>query len=95
MSGFARLLNKVAIVTGSSSGIGREIATRYAQEGAKIICADVTPTGRSQQEASVTTHDLITQAGGDGMFVQTDVGDATAMENVVQAAVKQYGRLDM
>jgi NAD(P)-dependent dehydrogenase (short-subunit alcohol dehydrogenase family) len=90
-----RLQDKVAIVTGSSSGLGRAIAIRYAQEGAKVICADLTPTARSVEEASITTHDFILQAGGQTVFVQTDVGDAVAMERVVSIAVKLYGRLDM
>ncbi|CAG8119182.1 unnamed protein product [Penicillium salamii] len=91
----SRLQDKVAIVTGSSSGIGRAIAIRYAQEGAKLICADLTPTARSKDEASITTQDLIVQAGGKALFVQTDVSDATSMENVVTVAVKQHGRLDI
>lgn len=90
-----RLQDKVAIVTGSSSGLGRAIAIRYAQEGAKLICADLTPTARTQEESSVTTQELIVQAGGEVLFVQTDVSDATAMGSVVAAAVKQYGRLDI
>jgi NAD(P)-dependent dehydrogenase (short-subunit alcohol dehydrogenase family) len=90
-----RLQDKVAIVTGASSGLGRAIAVRYAQEGAKVVCADLTPTARSQEEARITTHDLITQKSGQAIFVQTDVGDATQMENLVAEAVKVYGRLDM
>ncbi|CAG8933985.1 unnamed protein product [Penicillium salamii] len=91
----SRLQDKVAIVTGASSGIGRAIAMRYAQEGAKLICADLTTTARSSEEASITTQDLIVQAGGEAFFVQTDVSDATSMQNVVAVAVKQYGRLDI
>ena len=90
-----RLQEKVAIVTGASSGLGRAIAIRYAQEGAKVVCADLTPTARSQEEAGITTHDLIIQEGGQAIFVQADVGDATQMENLVKKAVKVYGRLDM
>ncbi|KAJ5911298.1 NAD(P)-binding protein [Penicillium subrubescens] len=90
-----RLQDKVAIVTGASSGLGRAIAIRYAQEGAKVVCADLTPTARSQEEAGITTHDLITQKSGQAIFVQTDVGDATQMENLVAEAVKVYGRLDI
>lgn len=95
MPSSARLQDKVAIVTGASSGLGRAIAVRYAQEGAKVVCADLTPTARNQEEAEVTTHDLIVQAGGKAIFIKTDVGDATEMENMVNVAVKEYGRLDM
>lgn len=90
-----RLQDKVAIVTGASSGLGRAIAIRYAREGAKVVCADLTPTARSQEEAEITTHDLITRDGGSAIFKQTDVGDATQMESLVKAAVAQYERLDM
>ncbi|CRL25030.1 Short-chain dehydrogenase/reductase SDR [Penicillium camemberti] len=95
MSQSPRLQDKVAIVTGSSSGLGRAIAIRYAQEGAKVVCADLTPTARSQEEAEITTHDLIIRDGGQATFAKTDVGDATQMENLVQVAVKEYRRLDI
>lgn len=95
MSQTSRLQDKIAIVTGSSSGLGRAIAIRYAKEGAKVVCADLTPTARSQEEAEITTHDLILRDGRQATFVKTDVGDATQMENLVQVAVKEYGRLDM
>lgn len=91
----SRLQDRTAIITGASSGLGRAIALRYAQEGAKVVCADLTPTARSQEEAQITTHDLIVNNGGQAIFVQTDVGDAVQMETLVQAAVKEYGRLDM
>ncbi|OGE54825.1 hypothetical protein PENARI_c005G12161 [Penicillium arizonense] len=95
MSSSARLQDKVAIVTGASSGLGRAIAIRYSQEGAKVVCADLTPTARSQEESEITTHDLIVEKGGKATFVQTDVGDAAQMENLVQVAVREYGRLDI
>lgn len=90
-----RLQDKVAIVTGSSSGLGRAIAVRYAKEGAKVVCADLTPTARSEEEAVITTHELILRNGGSAIFVPTDVGNATQVENLVTAAVQAYGRLDM
>lgn len=95
MTSSSRLHNKVAIVTGASSGLGRAIALRYAQEGAKVSCADLTPMARSAEEAAITTHDLIAQNGGHAIFVRTDVGHATQMENLVKATVTEYGRLDM
>lgn len=97
MSSALRLQDKVAIVTGASSGLGRAISLRYAREGAKVVCADLSATARSQvpEELNITTHDQITRDGGDAIFVQTDVGDAGQMESLVQAAVDRFGRLDM
>ena len=91
-----RLQDKVAIVTGSSSGLGRAIALRYSREGAKVVCSDLSPVPRLQVDAeSEPTHELITKAGGTAIFVQTDVGDAKQMENLVQEAVREFGRLDV
>lgn len=92
-----RLQDKIAIVTGASSGIGRAISLRYAREGAKVVCADISDTARSQipEEEEITTHDLITQEGGHAIFVQTDVGDAGQVESLVKTAVDKFGRIDM
>ncbi|CAL5867400.1 uncharacterized protein PFLUO_LOCUS1619 [Penicillium psychrofluorescens] len=89
-----RLQDKVAIVTGSSSGLGRAICIRYAREGAKVVCADLTPTARLAEE-SESTHTILTNAGGKAIFVQTDVGDAEQMKNLVSKAIIEYGRLDI
>jgi NAD(P)-dependent dehydrogenase (short-subunit alcohol dehydrogenase family) len=95
MSG--RLIDKVAIVTGSSSGLGRAIALLYAKEGAKVVCADLRPNARLEisGEADVDTHELIRQSSGNAIFVRTDVGDAGQMESLVKTAATEYGRLDM
>ncbi|KAJ5341268.1 hypothetical protein N7541_010392 [Penicillium brevicompactum] len=95
MASSRRLHDKVAIITGASSGLGRAIALRYGLEGAKVVCADLTPTARSQEEAAITTHDLVIENGGDAIFVATDVGDAVQMENLVKAAVQTYERIDI
>ncbi|CAI7649105.1 unnamed protein product [Penicillium bialowiezense] len=95
MASSLRLQDKVAIVTGASSGLGRAIALRYALEGAKVVCADLTPTARSQEEAAITTHDLVIENGGNAIFVAADVGDAAQMENLVKVAVQTYERIDI
>ncbi|PYH85723.1 NAD(P)-binding protein [Aspergillus uvarum CBS 121591] len=97
MTTTARLANKIAIVTGASSGLGRAISIRYAREGAKLVCADLTPTARAQvpSETEIATHDLIVQGGGEALFVKTNVGDAGDMERLVQRAVEVFGRLDI
>jgi NAD(P)-dependent dehydrogenase (short-subunit alcohol dehydrogenase family) len=95
-----RLANKVAIVTGSSSGIGRAISLAYAREGARVVCADLQPTTRfeassDEDETRGATHDRITEAGGEAIFVQVDVTEAEQVEELVKTAVRTWGRLDV
>ncbi|KAK6430687.1 hypothetical protein LTR95_013156 [Oleoguttula sp. CCFEE 5521] len=93
-----RLQDKVAVVTGASSGIGRAIALAYSAEGAKIVCVDLRPETRndaSDSETQVMTHQHIVESGGSAIFVQADLGVADQVANVVARAVEQYGRLDV
>jgi len=96
-----RLAQKVAIVTGASSGLGRAISLEFAANGASlIICADLRPDARGAWGASqvdIHTHDLICQRYGNGkaIFVKTDVTVAEEVERVVKEAVRVGGRLDM
>jgi NAD(P)-dependent dehydrogenase (short-subunit alcohol dehydrogenase family) len=83
------LQNKVAIVTGGTSGIGRDTAVLFAKEGAKVVVA-----GRRQAEGEETV-DLIRAAGGDGIFVQTDVSKTTDVQGLVQKTIERFGRLDI
>jgi NAD(P)-dependent dehydrogenase (short-subunit alcohol dehydrogenase family) len=84
-----RLQDKVALVTGGSSGIGEAIVRRFAAEGAHVVCcARGEELGRAV-EASVR------DAGGDVTFMPCDVTDEAAVDALVAATVERYGRLDV
>ena len=82
-----RLQNKVAIITGAGSGIGRGIALRFAEEGAKVVVADLNP------QAAQSVADEI--GGGNGVPVQVDVRDQAQVQRMVDTAVDAFGGLDI
>jgi len=85
----ARLKDKVALITGAASGIGRAAALRFAMEGARVVVADIQDT---MGEDTATT---IRAAGGDATFVHADVSRAADAEAMVEAAVARFSRLDI
>ena len=91
------LKDKVAIVTGSSSGLGRAISLAYAQEGAILACADLHKSAKTSDfgDISVDTHDVIVQNGGKAIFVQTDVSISEQVKALVAKTVETFGRVDM
>lgn len=89
-----RLHNKVALVTGASSGIGRAISLAYASHGTRlVVCADLTPGPSGELQ----THDFINKEHGAGkaIFVTCNVADSESFKAAVEKAVEEGGRLDM
>ncbi len=84
-----RLKDKVAIITGASSGIGSACAFRFAQEGAKVVVADIDVTGGNEIVTSVK------RGGGEAYFVQTDVTKPEEIERMVDKTVDRYRKLDV
>ena len=84
-----RLDGRVAIVTGADSGIGRATAELFAREGARVVCFDIRESGTPRVDK------LITDAGGQALFVQGDITSPADCARMVCAAVENFGGLDI
>jgi len=83
------LNNKVVLVTGAASGIGRAIALMAVREGARLVLSDISA------EAGLETTALAQAQGGEALFVATDVGSADECQALVSQAMAHFGRLDV
>jgi NAD(P)-dependent dehydrogenase (short-subunit alcohol dehydrogenase family) len=84
-----RLKDKVALITGGGSGIGRASCRLFAEHGAKVVVADSVAEGGEQ-----SVHD-ITAAGGQASFVQADVSKSVDVQGMIRHTVQTYGRVDI
>lgn len=85
----ARLAGKVAFVTGGASGIGRATAKLFASEGARIVVVDI---NRKDGESCVRE---ITEAGGEALFVPTDISSETEVAGAFRSGTERFGRIDI
>jgi meso-butanediol dehydrogenase/(S,S)-butanediol dehydrogenase/diacetyl reductase len=84
-----RLGDKVALITGAGSGIGRAAALRFAKEGARVVAVDW------NVQAGQETVGLIVSSGGEATFVEADVSRGEDARRMIEAALVTYGRLDI
>ncbi|MFD0868631.1 3-ketoacyl-(ACP) reductase [Chlamydia abortus] len=84
-----RLKDQIAVVTGAGSGIGRAAALKLAEHGAKVCLVDL------KNNRSEAVEQQIKQAGGEAVFVDTDISDPQRVQQAIRAAADQWGRIDI
>src|SRR5688572_19389384 len=84
-----RVDGKVALITGTASGIGKATAMLFAREGARVVCADINGPGAAATAAEIGS------AGGEAVAVQADIAKEVDCERMVRTAVESYGRPDI
>ena len=92
-----RLDGKIAIITGSSSGFGRETAKLFAKEGATVVCSGNKPEMKPENfdTDKTPTHEYINNSGGKSIFVKCNIAEQSEVENLFTEAVNEFGRVDI
>jgi len=80
--------NKVAVITGGASGVGEATAKKFAEEGAKVVIADISEQAKAVVES-------IKNNGGDALFVSCDVTNEESAQHLMETTTQTYGRVDI
>lgn len=84
-----RLRNKIAIITGAGSGIGRTTALLFSEEGAQVAIVEI------DKERGQDTVDMITRKGREGLFIPTDITDPSQVKSMVTKVIEAYGKINI
>ena len=84
-----RLKGKVALITGAGSGIAKAASRLFAEEGARVVVAEI------DRSRGLATERMVKEAGGEALFVETDVTNEESAKRAVAATVERFGKLDV
>ena len=89
----SRLKDKVAFITGGGGGIGRATAERFAEEGAKVVIAEIEPS--VGEKAAEAARQRGIDSGGDSFFIKTNVSDTESVQAAIKKTIDRFGKLDI